>query len=138
MLLNGLQLRKDFERITGYVEQMDVHNGYLTVREALRYSAKLRQEPSVPLQEKLDYVERVLEVCVFTANRTKTFVPDYLLIDDGNDAIGRRINRRSGIRIRYFGRRKETINYRNGACSQTTYSLFGRYVYREQCRQLEC
>lgn len=62
MLLNGKPLRLDFERITGYVEQMDVFNGFLTVREALQYSAKLRQEPEVPLQEKLDYVERVLEV----------------------------------------------------------------------------
>eukprot|EP01119_Soliformovum_irregulare_P011474 TRINITY_DN2879_c0_g1_i1.p1 TRINITY_DN2879_c0_g1~~TRINITY_DN2879_c0_g1_i1.p1 ORF type:complete len:1443 (-),score=460.96 TRINITY_DN2879_c0_g1_i1:56-4384(-) len=62
MLLNGKPLQKDFERITGYVEQMDVFNGYITVREALQFSAKLRQEPSVPLQDKLDYVERVLEM----------------------------------------------------------------------------
>lgn len=62
ILLNGKPLRIDFERSTGYVEQLDVHNGYLTVREALQYSAKLRQEPTVPLQEKLDYVEQVLEV----------------------------------------------------------------------------
>jgi ABC-type multidrug transport system ATPase subunit len=62
MLLNGLPLRIDFERITGYVEQLDVHNPYLTVREALQYSAKLRQEFAVPEKEKLDYVERVLEM----------------------------------------------------------------------------
>jgi ATP-binding cassette subfamily G (WHITE) protein 2 (SNQ2) len=64
MLLNGLPLRIDYERITGYVEQMDVHNPFLTVREALRYSAKLRQEAEVPEQEKLDYVEQVLAVCI--------------------------------------------------------------------------
>ena len=40
MLLNGKPLRIDFIRIPGYVEQLDVHNGYLT--EALQYSAKLR------------------------------------------------------------------------------------------------
>ena len=62
MLLNGKPLRKDFERITGYVEQSDVHNPLLTVREALRYSAKLRQEAYVPVAEKYEYVERVLEV----------------------------------------------------------------------------
>lgn len=62
MRLNSLPLRKDFERITGYVEQMDVHEPYFTVREALRFSAKLRQDPSVPLSEKYEYVERVLEV----------------------------------------------------------------------------
>lgn len=62
MRLNSLPLRKDFERITGYVEQMDVHEPYFTVREALRFSANLRQDPSIPLSEKYDYVERVLEV----------------------------------------------------------------------------
>eukprot|EP01114_Cavostelium_apophysatum_P016393 TRINITY_DN464_c0_g2_i1.p1 TRINITY_DN464_c0_g2~~TRINITY_DN464_c0_g2_i1.p1 ORF type:complete len:1450 (+),score=441.85 TRINITY_DN464_c0_g2_i1:26-4351(+) len=62
MLLNGLPLRVDFERITGYVEQMDVHDPYLTVREALRFSAKLRQERNVPIKEKFDYVERVLQM----------------------------------------------------------------------------
>ncbi|EFA76868.1 hypothetical protein PPL_09620 [Heterostelium album PN500] len=34
----------------------------LTVREALQFSAKLRQEPEVPLSEKYEYVERVLEM----------------------------------------------------------------------------
>lgn len=41
---------------------MDVHNPFLTVRESLRFSARLRQDPSIPLQEKYDYVEKVLEV----------------------------------------------------------------------------
>lgn len=35
-------------------------NPMLTVREALRFSAKLRQEPSVPDEEKFEYVENVL------------------------------------------------------------------------------
>eukprot|EP01132_Coremiostelium_polycephalum_P003856 gene3856-4807_t len=60
--LNGKPLEIDFERITGYVEQMDVHNPGLTVRESLRFSARLRQEPSVSIKEKYDYVERVLEM----------------------------------------------------------------------------
>ncbi|KYQ91763.1 ABC transporter G family protein [Tieghemostelium lacteum] len=60
--LNGKELAIDFERITGYVEQMDVHNPGMTVREALRFSAKLRQEPEVSLKEKYDYVEHVLEM----------------------------------------------------------------------------
>ncbi|KAN0032719.1 hypothetical protein ACTFIV_006639 [Dictyostelium citrinum] len=60
--LNGRALEIDFERITGYVEQMDVHNPGLTVREALRFSAKLRQEPSISLKEKFEYVEHVLEM----------------------------------------------------------------------------
>ncbi|KYR00643.1 ABC transporter G family protein [Tieghemostelium lacteum] len=60
--LNGKPLAIDFERITGYVEQMDVHNPYLTVRECLRFNAKLRQDPQIPLKEKFEYVESVLEM----------------------------------------------------------------------------
>lgn len=40
MLLDGRPLRIDFERITGYVEQLDVHDPLLTVREALRYKTQ--------------------------------------------------------------------------------------------------
>eukprot|EP01117_Protostelium_nocturnum_P006316 TRINITY_DN227_c0_g1_i1.p1 TRINITY_DN227_c0_g1~~TRINITY_DN227_c0_g1_i1.p1 ORF type:complete len:1474 (-),score=463.74 TRINITY_DN227_c0_g1_i1:47-4363(-) len=60
--LNGQPLKIDFERITGYVEQMDVHNPGCTVREALQFSAKLRQEKSVPFKEKMEYVEKILEM----------------------------------------------------------------------------
>eukprot|EP01127_Copromyxa_protea_P003985 TRINITY_DN1374_c1_g1_i2.p2 TRINITY_DN1374_c1_g1~~TRINITY_DN1374_c1_g1_i2.p2 ORF type:complete len:651 (+),score=180.85 TRINITY_DN1374_c1_g1_i2:2482-4434(+) len=62
VLLNGKPLRLDFERITGYVEQMDVFNPGLTVREALQFSAKMRQEMEVSLKEKYEYVERILEM----------------------------------------------------------------------------
>ncbi|EFA79509.1 ABC transporter G family protein [Heterostelium album PN500] len=60
--LNGKPLDIDFERITGYVEQMDVHNPNLTVRESLRFSAKMRQDPSISIEEKYEYVEHVLEM----------------------------------------------------------------------------
>jgi len=60
MLLDGSPLKIDFERITGYVEQMDVHNGFVTVREALRFSAKLRQDADISIKDKHEYVEKVL------------------------------------------------------------------------------
>lgn len=41
---------------------MDIHEPTSTVLEALRFSAKLRQPREVPLQEKYDYVERVLDI----------------------------------------------------------------------------
>ncbi|KAI8332051.1 hypothetical protein BC941DRAFT_455809 [Chlamydoabsidia padenii] len=50
------------ERITGYCEQMDVHQPAVTVREALRFSAYLRQPADVPRQEKDDYVETILQL----------------------------------------------------------------------------
>ncbi|PRP87448.1 hypothetical protein PROFUN_00659 [Planoprotostelium fungivorum] len=67
MLLDGKALKRDFERITGYVEQMDVHNGFVTVREALQFSAKLRQESDISIEAKYEYVEKVLEMMEMTS-----------------------------------------------------------------------
>ncbi|KAI8876069.1 hypothetical protein K501DRAFT_201265, partial [Backusella circina FSU 941] len=60
--LNGENLADDFERITGYCEQMDVHNPNATVREALKFSAYLRQPADVPKKEKDEYVEQIIEL----------------------------------------------------------------------------
>jgi ABC-type multidrug transport system permease subunit/ABC-type multidrug transport system ATPase subunit len=60
--MNGEPLGPDFERTTGYCEQMDVHNPNATVREALKFSAYLRQDASVPKEEKDAYVEQILSL----------------------------------------------------------------------------
>ncbi|CAO3699192.1 hypothetical protein G6F70_002364 [Rhizopus microsporus] len=60
--LNGEALLDDFERITGYCEQMDIHQPAVTVREALRFSAYLRQPAEVPKQEKDEYVEQIIQL----------------------------------------------------------------------------
>ncbi|KAI0265431.1 ABC-2 type transporter-domain-containing protein [Gloeopeniophorella convolvens] len=62
-LVNGYPLPSDFQAQTGYVQQMDTHLAQTTVREALLFSAKLRQPPSVPLEEKEAYVDIVLKMC---------------------------------------------------------------------------
>lgn len=41
---------------------MDIHEPTATVREALRFSAKLRQPKEVPLQEKYDYCEKIIDL----------------------------------------------------------------------------
>lgn len=41
---------------------MDVHESTATVREALRFSAKLRQPREVPLQEKYEYCETIIKL----------------------------------------------------------------------------
>jgi ATP-binding cassette, subfamily G (WHITE), member 2, SNQ2 len=43
-------------------EQMDVHEGNATVREAMRFSAYLRQPFDVPKEEKDAYVEEMIEL----------------------------------------------------------------------------
>ncbi|KIY44860.1 pleiotropic drug resistance ABC transporter [Fistulina hepatica ATCC 64428] len=62
-LINGLPLPADFQAQTGYCQQIDTHLGTDTVREALLFSAKLRQPSHVPLSEKEAYVDQLLVVC---------------------------------------------------------------------------
>ncbi|KAF9449781.1 pleiotropic drug resistance ABC transporter [Macrolepiota fuliginosa MF-IS2] len=61
--VNGQVLPHDFQAQTGYCQQMDTHTPESTVREALLFSAKLRQPASVPLAEKEAYVEKCLRMC---------------------------------------------------------------------------
>ncbi|KAJ6571566.1 ABC transporter [Mycena capillaripes] len=60
MLVNGRQRDQSFQRKTGYVQQQDLHLATSTVREALEFSAILRQHKSIPEAEKLAYVDEVL------------------------------------------------------------------------------
>ncbi|KAI8065000.1 ABC-2 type transporter-domain-containing protein [Thamnidium elegans] len=60
IFLNNEAIMNDFERITGYCEQMDVHQPAVTVREALRFSAQLRQPAEVSIEEKNNYVEQII------------------------------------------------------------------------------
>ncbi|KAE8394241.1 ABC-2 type transporter-domain-containing protein [Aspergillus alliaceus] len=62
MLVDGKTLDNSFQRKTGYVQQQDLHLATTTVREALRFSAALRQPRSVPKKEKYMYVEEVIEM----------------------------------------------------------------------------
>ncbi|KAK5133859.1 hypothetical protein LTR08_007190 [Meristemomyces frigidus] len=61
-LVDGRPLPRSFQRATGFAEQMDVHEPTATVREALRFSAKLRQPREVPLKEKYEYCETILKL----------------------------------------------------------------------------
>lgn len=62
MLVSGKPLDESFQRKTGYVQQQDLHLETTTVREALRFSAILRQPKSVSKQEKYDFVEDVIKM----------------------------------------------------------------------------
>ncbi|KAL8666924.1 MAG: hypothetical protein Q9202_001164 [Teloschistes flavicans] len=62
MLVDGRQRDSGFQRKTGYVQQQDLHLATSTVREALHFSALLRQPTTTPKQEKLAYVDEVIKV----------------------------------------------------------------------------
>ncbi|KAH9860436.1 hypothetical protein J1614_011767 [Plenodomus biglobosus] len=61
-LVDGKGLGKSFQRGTGFCEQMDLHDGTATIREALEFSAILRQDKKTPRQEKLDYVNKIIDL----------------------------------------------------------------------------
>ncbi|KAG2418795.1 hypothetical protein HFD88_001896 [Aspergillus terreus] len=62
MLVDGHPLGTDFQRGTGFCEQMDLHDNTSTIREAFEFSALLRQDRNVPRQEKLDYVDQIIDL----------------------------------------------------------------------------
>ncbi|KAM7202534.1 ABC-2 type transporter domain containing protein [Rhypophila sp. PSN 637] len=60
ILVDGIKPGKEFQRSTSYAEQLDMHDPSQTVREALRFSADLRQPYETPREEKYAYVEEII------------------------------------------------------------------------------
>ncbi|KAG2016847.1 hypothetical protein GB937_006049 [Aspergillus fischeri] len=60
--VNGHPRDISFQRQVGYVQQQDIHLETTTIREALQFSALLRQPASIPKEDKLQYVEEVLSL----------------------------------------------------------------------------
>lgn len=66
MLVDGRPLGPTFQRSTGFCEQMDLHDGTATIREALEFSAILRQDRSTPRAEKIAYVDKIIDLLELT------------------------------------------------------------------------
>lgn len=62
ILVNGHTREHSFQRKTGYVKQQDLHLATSTVREALNFSALMRQPAHLSRSEKLAYVGEVIQV----------------------------------------------------------------------------
>lgn len=62
VLVDGRPIPISFQRSAGYVEQLDVHESLATVREALEFSALLRQSRDTPDEEKLRYVDTIIDL----------------------------------------------------------------------------
>ncbi len=62
MLVNGHPRNSSFQRNTGYVQQQDLHLATSTVKEALTFSALLRQPKEISKEEKLAYVDEVIKI----------------------------------------------------------------------------
>lgn len=59
--VNGFPRSHDFQSHTGYAKQQDIHLPTTTVREALRFSAILRQREPSSKAEKFAYVEEIID-----------------------------------------------------------------------------
>ncbi|KAJ5223409.1 hypothetical protein N7468_007951 [Penicillium chermesinum] len=62
ILVDGKPPGTSFQRGTSYAEQLDTHEAMQTVREALRFSANLRQPFETPTAEKYAYVEEIISL----------------------------------------------------------------------------
>ena len=62
ILLGGAALSPSFARSCGFCMQQDIHEPATTVREALQFSALLRQPAKVSREEKLAYVEHIISL----------------------------------------------------------------------------
>ena len=62
ILVDGRELPVSFQRSAGYCEQLDVHEPLATVREALEFSALLRQSRETPREEKVQYVDTIINL----------------------------------------------------------------------------
>ncbi|CAI7593159.1 unnamed protein product [Penicillium pancosmium] len=62
ILIDGRPQGISFQRMTGYCEQLDVHESSATVREALIFSAVLRQPSSTSYEDKIAYVDHIINL----------------------------------------------------------------------------
>ncbi|KAF2746451.1 multidrug resistance protein CDR1 [Sporormia fimetaria CBS 119925] len=62
MFVDGRERDHSFQRQTGYVMQQDIHLYTSTVREALEFSALMRQSHEYSREEKLRYVDYVIDL----------------------------------------------------------------------------
>lgn len=62
VFVDGRPVPISFQRSAGYVEQLDIHEPLATVREALEFSARLRQPRETPDHEKLQYVDTIIDL----------------------------------------------------------------------------
>lgn len=65
ILLDGRPTDPDYQRRIGFAEQADIHDTSATIREALEFSALLRQPTKYSKEEKLKYCNKIMELLNF-------------------------------------------------------------------------
>lgn len=80
-------LGRYFKKMSGFAQQSDMHDGTATIREALEFSALLRQPSIYSRAEKLAYVDHVLEILDLTHLQ-------HALIGDADSGLGVELTKR--------------------------------------------
>jgi ATP-binding cassette subfamily G (WHITE) protein 2 (SNQ2) len=79
----------------GFAQQMDLHDGTATIREAFEFSALLRQPKHFSRREKLNYVDVVLDLLDLRSLENA-------LIGDENSGLGVEVLKRVTVSWRLY------------------------------------
>ncbi|KAL9604583.1 MAG: hypothetical protein Q9179_001809 [Wetmoreana sp. 5 TL-2023] len=99
VMFGGKVPGKVFKKATGFAQQQDLHDGTATVREALEFSALLRQPKHYSRAEKLAYVDRILDLLDLVEVQNA-------LIGDAESGLGVELTKRVTIAVELVARPK--------------------------------
>ncbi|KAI4251098.1 MAG: hypothetical protein LQ352_005065 [Teloschistes flavicans] len=99
VLFGGKEPGRAFKKATGFAQQQDLHDGTATVREALEFSALLRQPQHYSRSEKLAYVDHILDLLDLVEVQ-------HALIGDEQSGLGVEVTKRVTIAVELVARPK--------------------------------
>lgn len=122
MSVDGRERNESFQRQTGYVMQQDIHLETSTVREALEFSALLRQPLEYSRAERLAYVDKVIDLLD---------MQPYADAVVGVPGSGLNVERKSSLGVvvlirKLINVRTEASDHRRRTCSTTETSSLSR------------
>ncbi|KAF9871112.1 ABC drug exporter [Colletotrichum karsti] len=120
MQLNSCDISASFARSCGFVQQGDIHEPLSTVREALQFSAYLRQPAEVSEAEKAAYAEHVIRLLELES------IADAVIGEPGDGKLGVEERKRVTIGVELAARPSALLfldEPTSGLDSQAAYSI---------------
>ncbi|PYI02739.1 ABC transporter-like protein, partial [Aspergillus sclerotiicarbonarius CBS 121057] len=120
MLMEGRPIHETFARSCGFFMQQDIHEPFTTVREALQFSAYLRQPAERSYTEKMQYVDHVIHLLELGP------IADALIGEAGDGKLGVEERKRVTIGVELAARPSGLLfldEPTSGLDSQAAYSI---------------
>ncbi|KAL0931163.1 ABC drug exporter [Colletotrichum truncatum] len=120
MQMNSRGITPAFARSCGFCMQQDIHEPLSTVREALQFSASLRQPADVPDTEKMEYVEYIIRLLELES------IADAIIGEAGDGKLGVEERKRVTIGVELAARPSALLfldEPTSGLDSQAAYSI---------------